>query len=431
MTPVAPFDRPALVVVAPWVYHLRCGIGGGVLCFRMLRSLAAHYAIHWVSFDVTSNDVEAGKRALGEFCASVTTVPMAPAGPTWKARARQLLGGPPIAAQRTASPEMAATIGDVVRRTRAVAALFQFPQVAQYVGAARGVPTVMDTQDVCMVSMHRQWRKTKGTLRRLAKASNWLAWSRYEMKHYAEADLLLALSDTDAGVLRAFLPDVPCVLSPVATEVPAHVERGPGHYVAMVGNFHHPPNVDGLAWLLDEIWPRVRARVPGAELRVAGPVCPPATPELEARGVRMLGFVDDIDRFFDEAAVSLAPYRFGGGVKIKVLEALARACPVVATTVGAEGLDLTDGQQLAIALDAERFAAAIVDVLLHPEPARRRAETGREHVAARFSYESKTAELKRTIDALIARHAVTGGGAQPAATPAEPLPSRLAEQASP
>jgi glycosyltransferase involved in cell wall biosynthesis len=394
---------PTLVVVAPWVFHLRCGIGGGVLCFRMLKALSAHYELHWVSFDVTSNDVEAGKLALGDFCASVTTVPLAEAQPLWRARARQILGGAPVAAQRMWSPVMASTVEQVVKRSGAAAVLFQFPQVAQYLIAAAGVPTIMDTQDVCMVSMYRQWRKTTGFMRRLAKASNWFSWTRYEMRHYAQADLLLALSDTDAGVLRAFMPDVPCVMSPVATEVPARVARGPGTYVAMVGNFHHPPNVDGLRWLLDDIWPRVRAQVPNAQLRVAGPECPVPDAALEARGVRMVGFVDDIDVFFDEAAVSLGPYRFGGGVKIKVLEALARGCPVVATSVGAEGLEIVDGDHFGLATDSESFAAAIVQLLKDPVLAARRGQAGRVHVERHFSYQGKTAGLKQAFDAVIAR----------------------------
>ena len=165
--------RSAMVVVAPWVFHFRCGIGGGVLCFRMLKSLSEHYDIHWVSFDVTSHDVEAGKRALAEFCSSVTTLPLPPLQPLWRARLRQLAGGAPVAVQRMASPDMAKTIRDAVQRAGAAVTLFQFPQVAQYLPAAAGVPTVMDVQDVCMVSMHRQWRKTSGFVRRLAKAINW------------------------------------------------------------------------------------------------------------------------------------------------------------------------------------------------------------------------------------------------------------------
>lgn len=402
MNPISTTSKPPIVVVAPWVYHLRCGIGGGVLCFRMLKSLSAHYDIHWISFDITSNDVEAGKIALGEFCASVTTVPLAPPQPLWKARARQLLGGAPVAAQRMWSPELASAIQTVIQKTNAVVALFQFPQVAQYLPAAEGIPAVMDVQDVCMVSMHRQWQKTSGFMRRLAKASNWFSWTRYEMRHYPKADLLLALSDTDAGVLRAFIPDTPCVLSPVATEVPDHVERGHGSYVAMVGNFHHPPNVDGLQWLLNDIWPLVRAAVPNAELRVAGPECPAPTAELKAQGVNMVGFVDDIDAYFDNAAVSLGPYRFGGGIKIKVIEALARGCPVVATTVGAEGLNVVDGEHIAIATQASTFAAAIVQILQNPALAAQRGAAGRAHVSKQFSFQGKTASLKRELDALIA-----------------------------
>jgi glycosyltransferase involved in cell wall biosynthesis len=176
----------------------------------------------------------------------------------------------------------------------------------------------------------------------------------------------------------------------------------------MVGNFHHPPNVDGLRWLLDEIWPKVRAQVPTAELRVAGPECPAPGVALEAQGVHMVGFVDDIDAFFDQAAVSLGPYRFGGGVKIKVLEALARGCPVVATPVGAEGLEISDGEHFGLATDATTFAAAIVQILKDPALAARRGRAGRAHVDRHFSYQGKTAGLKQAFDALIARHSAEG-----------------------
>jgi glycosyltransferase involved in cell wall biosynthesis len=394
-------SRIPLVVVAPWVYHLRCGIGGGVLCFRMLEALSVHYDIHWVSFDVTSNDVEAGKRALAEFCASVTTVPLSESKPLWLVRVRQLAGGAPIAAQRMWSDEMAATIQTVVKRSGARVALFQFPQVAQYIQSAGDVPKIMDVQDVCTVSIYRQWHKTSGLLKRLAKASTWFSWARYELRHYAQAQVLLALSDTDAGVLKAFLPDVPCVLSPVATEVSPDIRRDSGSYVAMVGNFEHPPNVDGLRWLVEEVWPKVRAAKPEARLCVAGPACPAPSSALQAQGIDMVGFVDDIDAFFSGAAVSLGPYRFGGGVKIKVLEALARGCPTVVTPVGAEGLNVVDGVHLKIAGDAAGFAQAILDVLSNPEQAALRAQVGRAHVASNFSFESKTAGLKAIIEGLL------------------------------
>ncbi|MDO9002140.1 MAG: glycosyltransferase family 4 protein [Aquabacterium sp.] len=393
-------QRPALVIVAPWVYHLRCGIGGGVLCFRIIQGLAEHYDIHWISFDVTSNDVEEGKRALKEFCASVTTITPSQHGPSWALKARQLLGGAPVGAQRMWSPAMAEAVKLGSTRPGVRAVIFQFPYVAQYLGAAEGAPTIMDTQDVAIVSTHREWRKAQGWKKFLAKGSTWLSWVKYEFRHYQQADLLLALSETDAGVLRAFMPDTPCVLSPVATRVRSEPRATTGSYVAMVGNFEHPPNEDGLRWLLADVWPKVRQVIPHARLCVAGPSCPKATPELLAQGVEMLGFVDSLDAFLDEAAVSIAPYRFGGGVKIKVLESLASACPVVATTVGAEGLGVTHGRELIIANGAAEFANALIETLSNPPAAAERAERGRAHVEQHFSFRTKIQSLRAIIDAL-------------------------------
>jgi glycosyltransferase involved in cell wall biosynthesis len=117
----------------------------------------------------------------------------------------------------------------------------------------------------------------------------------------------------------------------------------------------------------------------------------------------MIGFVEDIDAFFDGAAVSLCPYRFGGGVKIKVLEALARACPVVTTTVGCEGLGVSNGEHLAIADRTIGFADAIVRLLNDPALARQLGLAGHAHVARNFSFRSKTAHLKQVIDGLTKR----------------------------
>lgn len=398
-------SRPVVLVVTPWLYHLRCGIGGGVLCFHMLRWLARDCDLHYLSFDHTPNDPEEGKRALGEFCRSVSVVP--PPGPVGRVKALfdLVVRGVPRPVQNNASDAMRDAVTRRCHDVQPDVVLFQFPFVAQYIDAVpRGIPTLMDVQDACIVSRYREWRRAARLREQLRTGLGWLAWFRHEVRMYGRASGLLALSETDEGVLKAFVPDVPTWLSPVATDLPdLRRERPVPGRVAFVGNFGHAPNRDALAWLLDDLWDRIRTAQPQAELHVAGPGCPPSTPALEARGVHMLGFVDDVESYLAEAAVSIVPYRFGGGVKIKALEALARAVPVVATTVGAEGLHLVDREHARVVDGTDLFAAAVVDVLRDPMAADAMARRGRERVAERFSWSAKTRDLMKVIGGFVKR----------------------------
>jgi glycosyltransferase involved in cell wall biosynthesis len=186
---------------------------------------------------------------------------------------------------------------------------------------------------------------------------------------------------------------VPCFFSPVATEVIRSRPIRSGTYVAFIGNFAHAPNRDALDWLLTDIWPKVRARVPDAELRIAGPHIPDHAKSDIQKGINVVGFVDDIDDFYANAAAALVPYRFGGGVKIKALEAMAIGCAVVATTVGAEGLKIEKNKHVLIANEPEEFAAAISSLLASEEQRLLLATAAQDHIETNFSWAAKTSGL--------------------------------------
>lgn len=275
--------------------------------------------------------------------------------------------------------------------------LLQFPQTAQYMQAAGDVPVVMDVQDACMVSRYREWQKTSAPLKRLAKWITWIAWARYEHFWYSRASTLMAISENDLGVLNSFVPAVRCFYSPVAMEIGPSTVRVANGYVAFIGNFSHAPNRDALEWLLKDIWPKVRARRPGAELRIAGPQIPAHIQSDAGQGVNVVGFVDDIGEFYAQAAMALVPYRFGGGVKIKALEAMAHGCPVVATTIGAEGLKVENLKHILVADEPEAFAGAISALLASTDDCAVLGEAARRHIQHNFSWDAKISGMRRVF----------------------------------
>ncbi|MDP2355946.1 MAG: glycosyltransferase family 4 protein [Beijerinckiaceae bacterium] len=125
------------------------------------------------------------------------------------------------------------------------------------------------------------------------------------------------------------------------------------------------PNVDGVQWFLEAVWPGVLARVPSAQLRVYGSVC--SRVETSSESVKLLGRVDDIVSCYDEAKLAVVPLRIGSGLKIKIVEAITMGMPIVTTEVGAQGLFEIRPQPFALCKSADEMIARTAALLLSDE----------------------------------------------------------------
>ncbi len=412
-----------LLVAAPMLYHPRCGNGGGVLCFELLRRLATRTEVHFVGFGgAPGEDDTAALVALRAVAHRVHVVPrLTPRLRGVASMLLQLATGMPRELRDLRSAAMRRCLSEVAAAVGVDCVLLQFPHMAQYAPALAGVPIVIDVQDACMVSRYREWRSSQaageGLVRQWQRLHSWWAWSRHELRDYAHAQRLMALTETDLGVLRAFLPQVPAFFSPVGWQPAAAPTVSVDGPVLLMGNFAHAPNADGLRWLLTEVWPQVRARCPQARLQLAGLHLPPGLVDDPARGLQVLGFVDDVSPLWAGAAVALVPYRFGGGIKIKALEAMAQGCPVVATRVGSEGLGAVDGVHLRVADAPDEFAEAVASLLRSPALREQQALQALALVTERFSWAGKVEQLMLELRGVVREHAAQGarGADRPAA----------------
>jgi glycosyltransferase involved in cell wall biosynthesis len=134
------------------------------------------------------------------------------------------------------------------------------------------------------------------------------------------------------------------------------------------GSFRHQPNVDALRFLLQDIWPRIQQARPEATLDLMGSGMPAWVEQAARRlsSVRVLGFQPDVRPVLAEASVVIAPLRFGSGVKIKILEAMALGKAVVTTPIGAEGIEAEPGADFIVADDAQSLASETVRLLANP-----------------------------------------------------------------
>jgi glycosyltransferase involved in cell wall biosynthesis len=127
--------------------------------------------------------------------------------------------------------------------------------------------------------------------------------------------------------------------------------------ILMIGDFNYAPNKDGACFFVSQVWPAIRTQLPGTQLWFVGKNSNPQMLEWNGKdGITVTGMVDDVKQYLARAMVSIAPLFVGTGTKLKILEALAAGVPVVTTTLGAEGIDATNGVDILLADTAREFA---------------------------------------------------------------------------
>ncbi len=206
----------------------------------------------------------------------------------------------------------------------------------------------------------------------------WHRLRRYEAQICRSADHVLAVSEKDAAMLRKLVSglDVTVVPNGVNTQTytPSPPDSPAPPTLVFTGTMDFRPNVDAVLWFAQQVLPRVREKVPEVHFFVVGQRPHRRLDSLQTHpAITLTGWVDDVRPYIAQAAVYIAPLRIGGGTRLKLLEAMAMAKPVVATRLGAEGYPVEDGRELLLADAPSSFAAAVVSLLQAPK---RRAELG-------------------------------------------------------
>jgi glycosyltransferase involved in cell wall biosynthesis len=215
----------------------------------------------------------------------------------------------------------------------------------------------------------------------------------YEGRLCREMDAVLAVSDVDrqalveAGACNDKISVIPIAVSCSNLQPVSRAEAS--SEILTAGTLFYPPNADGVRWFLREVYPLVKRQMGSARLTVVGPRPPKDIvrfAEREADGVKVTGYVPDLRPYFERAALMVVPVRAGSGMRVRILEALARGMPVVTTTLGAEGIDVVPGEHLLMADEPTEFARAVVRLLRDPALCRLLAVNGRRLIEQKYDW---------------------------------------------
>lgn len=203
-------------------------------------------------------------------------------------------------------------------------------------------------------------------------------------------DATIVLSEHERQVLQQQSPNAKVHCIPILRELPeltpTPLEKR--DTLLFVGGFRHPPNVDGITWFVSEVWPHLEVGGFAGKLVIVGSEMPEAVKHLASRKIKTLGYVEDLAQLFARSRATIAPLRYGAGLKGKIISSLSYGVPCVSTSIGVEGAGLKHGQQVLVADTPEMMAEQILRIFDDDLLWCRLSEGGRLFFEKRFSTEA-------------------------------------------
>jgi glycosyltransferase involved in cell wall biosynthesis len=265
------------------------------------------------------------------------------------------------------------------------------------------VPTVLFQHNVESALWDRQWRVQKHPGTRAYFYLQYRKLLTCEARICRDFDVVVAVSDVDANTMRREFGLRECASVPTGVDTETYRTSGqiadPNELV-FTGSMDYMPNEDAILWFVAEILPWIVREVPEVRLTVVGRNPTPRLQKLARSEPRLTltGRVDDVRPYIERAALYVVPIRVGGGTRLKIYEAMSMQKAIVSTRIGAEGLDVTDGQDLRYADDAESFARITVELLRDKAERERLAKAARHLVVERYGWAAATRVFVRSLE---------------------------------
>ena len=371
-----PCQRLRILFLTPFAPNLQAGHGGGRVIAQLINQLAEHHSVA-VCY-LRSEKEQAVDTVLSERCEVMEEVVIpeinASGVERWRHRLhvwKKLLGGKPLWAIDRYSEVYEEKLKGLLETWRPDIVQIEFHIMGQYLPALESCPAPkIFVEHEPGAESAREFIRAPFTRGYIMPWLDLLAWKRFESRIVQQVQTVVVFTDRDRRTVREFIDKTPMVQIPLGTEISERAPSAAGHEplsLLFVGNFKHPPNLDAANRLINQIFPKVLSQLPDAQLFVVGDNLPSSLVVKENQNIIVTGYVPDVMPYLNKAALVVVPIRLGGGMRVKVLEALAAGKAVVASSRAMEGLDLVDGEHMILAESDNEFVNSITDLLRNPE----------------------------------------------------------------
>jgi len=366
--------------------------GGGVFMYQTVQELARLCELHLIVLLDFADQLRAHGE-LDAICAS-THYMARPLGQP------QLPGSiEPHAVREFRIPDLAWLIHRQIYTQRIDVVQLEYTVLGQYAGQFRRIPCILFEHDVYFQSIARRLPFITKRGEGIKARWEYLRSLRWELRMLPALDRIQVCSRDNADYLLSFLPQLKGRIDDgyrAGIDTWRYTFRRDGREpftILFLGSFRHTPNLEALAWFVEQVLPLVLAEEPRARVMVVGSDPPARSSFAHGDAVELVGFVEDVRDALARYALFVCPILSGSGVRVKLLEAFAAGIPVVSTRLGAEGLADRDGDICALADQPAEFARRVVDLLRDPEKAGELAARARERVVAERDIRGMTERL--------------------------------------
>jgi polysaccharide biosynthesis protein PslH len=365
--------------------------GGKIRSFNILRHLAKEHEVTLLSYYGGTRDLQYEAAITQQLPRTESIHTAAPEG----ALAQSLdyifrLPSPvPYAVTKFTRPKVRRSVAQWLSNGSLDVAVCDFLSASLNFPERFAAPVVLFQHNVETMLWRRMAYAERAPWTKLSYSIEARKMGSYETRTLRRFHNVIAVSEHDRNTMLALSPGCSITVVPTGVDTEQYQASpsvsGNPPVVLFTGSMDWEPNIDAVEYFCREIWPRVLAALPNARFQIVGRTPHARVRALASSSVEVTGTVPSITDYLRSATVVVVPLRIGGGTRLKIFEAMAMAKAMVSTSIGAEGLDVTDGRDLMIADNAQSFAAAIIKLLQEPE-LRRKYEQAAAVLAARYDW---------------------------------------------
>jgi glycosyltransferase involved in cell wall biosynthesis len=365
--------------------------GPKIKTYNVIKYLAQNHRVTLVSF--VRGDQTEHARHLERYCQAVHTVPIERGAirNAWY-MGLSFLSGQPFMMTRDDRKAMRQLVARLCAEQSFDAVHADQLNMGQYAERVPGALKVLDTHNALWLLYQRLWETMSRGPQKWLLGRDWRLLKSYEGRLVRKFDAVLAVSHEDKAALQQAAgeqTEISVIPIAVDTDEVCVIEREaqPTH-ILHIGTMYWPPNIDGVQWFIQQIYPLVRQQRPDVQLDIVGSRPPVDLLALNENGlgINVTGYVIDPLPYQQQAAALIVPLRSGGGMRVKILNALAKGIPIVSTTLGYESIAVTPGQDILVGDTPQEFAAQLLRLLDDPDLGRQLATNGRKLAQEKYDY---------------------------------------------
>ncbi len=315
----------------------------------------------------------------------------------------QIIRGKPLTVAKYYSPKMLDELNRLINERNFDVIHFEMLHTGQYLSslhASHSVKTILDQQNIDSLIWQRLFRTESNPIKKLAYHWQYRSFTKFERKLCPDFSTCVCVSDEDRKRLLQICPTANTDVAPNGVDleyfepVNENIQKS---MLVFTGSMDWQPNEDAVLFFCDHIFPLIKAKIPKIAFYIVGSKPTERVLQLDnIEGVTVTGFVDDVRSYIADAEVYVVPLRIGGGTRLKILQAFAMEKSVVSTSVGCEGIDVTDGENILISDEPSQFAENVIRLLMDRQLSHKLGENGRNLVQQKYEWRA----IARKLDSI-------------------------------